>query len=243
MLAGSLGIFPGRGFSGSETPPPPLEPIDSPVVTSGRGGPPLGDQSFRNGGRESMASDDSMPDLASVSDSSDDYEGEEEESDGESYTGPTAATVDDYRFTASVGQGMGSLSVHEPQSFGASVPAVSETQEEGINNDEAVQGGDVAGTEPAEASSFMTDGRGRVVWTSPGERSTDESESSVPPPSPRTVPAAKAGFTTDGRGRVISVGTEEGTGETGTSAQTPETPSPRTSGGQSLFGRMLGAFF
>lgn len=247
MLAGSLGIFNDRG---GETPPPPLEPIDN---ATGRGGSnlPDGDREFTPRRRESTSSNvSSMPDLASVSDSSEEEEEEEEDSESESYAGPTAATVDNYRSVAPRGQvilGLGLAQAHELPSSHEPLAALPEDEPQAQSHlsidDEVVQesvGGDVA--EPEEPSSFVTDGRGRVVWTSPGDRSPDACDLSAPPSPVRSPPPAKTGFTTDGRGRVISVGTEEGTGEEGTSALTPESR-PRTSGGQSLFGRMLGAFF
>ncbi|KAJ7077885.1 hypothetical protein B0H15DRAFT_861314 [Mycena belliarum] len=106
---------------------------------------------------------------------------------------------------------------------------------------------------------FVTDGRGRVVWSSSGSEQADSSARrasvivpgafpSNPPirstsfekPSSPRQPTGEGGFTTDGRGRVIgTTGTrveeEGGEGEPQGSSTAAQ---PR-----SFFGRVLGAFF
>jgi E3 ubiquitin-protein ligase makorin len=109
---------------------------------------------------------------------------------------------------------------------------------------------------------FVTDGRGRVVWSSSSDSGYPRANSSAPRrasgtfpgafpsgPSSRAMPAEKppsprqatgeGGFTTDGRGRVIgTTGTREGEDDE-TEDSTSEAPVPT----RSFFGRVLDAFF
>ncbi|KAJ7767432.1 hypothetical protein DFH07DRAFT_808521 [Mycena maculata] len=110
---------------------------------------------------------------------------------------------------------------------------------------------------------FVTDGRGRVVWSSPSgsgyvtpsSSARRASASGIPgafssgtravppekPPSPRQPPG-EGGFTTDGRGRVIgTTGTreDEEAEREETDDEEPEAPTPA----RSFLGRVLGAFF
>jgi len=109
---------------------------------------------------------------------------------------------------------------------------------------------------------FVTDGRGRVVWSSssdsqtnpssprrasvtvPGAFPAGSSSRTIPtekPPSPRQ-PTGEGGFTTDGRGRVIgTTGTreEDEDEEKDDQESTGEAPAQT----RSFFGRVLDAFF
>ncbi|KAF7370748.1 hypothetical protein MSAN_00708100 [Mycena sanguinolenta] len=109
---------------------------------------------------------------------------------------------------------------------------------------------------------FVTDGRGRVVWSSSSDSGTGQqggssgprrasvsfpgafppaSSSAIEkPPSPRqTTAMGEGGFTTDGRGRVIgTTGTREDAEDSGSST-TEEAPIQT----RSFFGRVLDAFF
>jgi E3 ubiquitin-protein ligase makorin len=128
---------------------------------------------------------------------------------------------------------------------------------------EGDEGDDEADMPPLEHEPpFVTDGRGRVVWSSSSGSGYPQPESSssarrasvtipgafppsppsrtIPTPSPRQ-PTGEGGFTTDGRGRVIgTTGTrEEEEGEGDEAQGRSEAPvQPR-----SFLGRVLDAFF
>ncbi|KAJ7281771.1 hypothetical protein C8J57DRAFT_1298515 [Mycena rebaudengoi] len=132
---------------------------------------------------------------------------------------------------------------------------LSNSQEEEEDESDAPQ--------PERDPPFVTDGRGRVVWssssgtTSSSDARRGSTSSGIPgafpsgppprtatpvekPPTPRQ-PSGSGGFTTDGRGRVIGTTGARAEGDEGADPQGEcEAPAPQA---RSFFGRVLDAFF
>jgi hypothetical protein len=116
--------------------------------------------------------------------------------------------------------------------------------------DEVVKNSDGEGQDELEEnmqfsppeSSFMTDGRGRVVWSGSSGPSGTQDRTHVPP---RPKQPEGEGFMTDGRGRVIGTSeqaektTEAKDGDSNGFERQPES----VSGRRSLLERMFSAIF
>ncbi|KAJ7115816.1 hypothetical protein C8R44DRAFT_214793 [Mycena epipterygia] len=216
--------------------------------------------------------DGDMPALASVSDSSDDAPSEDEDSDSSS---DDHAEVADDRiqtirpFDLEFDPGMDARNENRDSGmfvrfstlFRAAAAreaeaAVSETTMDVSDESEENDGDDESDMPPLEHEPpFVTDGRGRVVWSSSSDSGSHAGSSarrasvtfpgafpSVPiekPPSPRQ-PTGEGGFTTDGRGRVIgTTGTREDENEGGETDESDDAPVQS----RSFFGRVFDAFF
>jgi len=263
---------------------PPSEPIDETITIETRPPRLTPDEEFFGlerdfGGSES--SDDSMPRLRSVSNSSD-SDCDESDEDVEEIHGTDSATSfhpHDLRFdiagslwaedaTARRG-GRSSLSILDrglssatqqtvaqdggTERFGTVVgreeqrDVNTDTEDDECSNDEEVAA--TISVPPTTLSMpeppFVTDGRGRVVWTSPRENgSNDESNELIVPreiPSGQRAKVASATgeFTADAvRGRVIGT-SSEGQASEEMAVDGRDMDSPR----RSLLGRMFDAFF
>ncbi|KAJ7043470.1 hypothetical protein C8F04DRAFT_719722 [Mycena alexandri] len=116
--------------------------------------------------------------------------------------------------------------------------------------------GDESEMPPLLEPPFVTDGRGRVVWSSSSDSPTPRASPSGPstpaapvpvekPPSPRQA-VGEGGFTTDGRGRVIGttgVRENENENEEDDEAEESSSDSEAPAQSRSFLGRVLGAFF
>jgi E3 ubiquitin-protein ligase makorin len=259
--------------------PPPLEPIDETIAIETRPPRLTPDEEFFGlerdfGGSES--SDDSMPDLRSVSNSSDSDcdESDEDVEEIHGINGGTSFHPHDLRFdiagslraeeaTARRG-GRSSLSILNRGLSPATQRTVAQDGDTGrfstvvgseeqrdvntdIEDDEGSSNEEVAATiavPPTTLSMpdppFVTDGRGRVVWTSPGEnvRNDESNELIVPPGQRATVASANGEFNGDVRGRVIET-SSEGQASEETAVDVRDMDRPR----RSLLGRIIDAFF
>ncbi|EDR05631.1 uncharacterized protein LACBIDRAFT_294785 [Laccaria bicolor S238N-H82] len=255
--------------------PPPLEPINETFTIETRPPRLTPDEGLFGVERDfggSESSDDSMPDLRSVSNSSDsDYdESDEDVEETHDTNSGTSFLPHDLMFdiagslrteeaTARHGGRSSSRTLNrDPQrtviqdgGTGRFSTVVDREEQRDVNtdieDDEGSNDEEVAATivPPTTVSMpeppFVTDGRGRVVWTSPRENgSNDESNESIVP---REIPSGQrakvAGeFTGDVRGRVIGT-SSEGQASEETTVNGRDTDSPR----RSLLGRMFDAFF
>lgn len=219
--------------------------------------------------------DGDMPALASVSNSSDDdaSSSEDEDSDSSSDAQADVAADDQIQtvrpFDLEFDPGMDAR--NENQNSGMFVrfstlfraaaareadAAVSESTMDVSDEIEENDGDDESDMPPLEHEPpFVTDGRGRVVWSSSSDSGSHAGPSarrasvtfpgafpSVPiekPPSPRQ-PTGVGGFTTDGRGRVIgTTGTREDENEGSETEESDDSPVQS----RSFFGRVFDAFF
>lgn len=223
MINPTLRSDPARGFfigplenvSLDDDMPPPLEPLD---------------------GRD----EEGMPELESVSNSSEeeedgvDSEGDDtdwsgrqpdlEELTRDMHTGPWSRTLVTPPDTS---QGRMIIDVDDDNDDHGSEEAGEDARVDG----EEIQEQETMAT-PLEPP-FVTDGRGRVVWTSSSSSSVPASVTTAisTPATPRSPPIRQtsSGFTTDGRGRVI--GTTNGRGrltEDTNAEQQSQEPRPRS---------------
>ena len=263
--------------------PPPLEPINETITIETRPPSLTPDEEFFGlerdfGGSES--SDDSMPDLRSVSHSSDSDCDESDEDVDEIHDtdSGTSFLSHDLRFDiagslrtedATARRGGRSSSsilnrdvspvtqrtVIQERATGQFSTVVGREEQRDVNtdneDDEGSNDEEVAETisvPPTTLSMpeppFVTDGRGRVVWTSPRENgSNDESNKSIVPgeiPSGQRAKVASANgeFSADVRGRVIETSSEgQASEETAVDGRNMDTPR------RSFLGRIIDAFF
>lgn len=248
--------------------PPPLMPIDETITTETLPPRLTPDEEFSGLERDfdgSESSDDSMPDLRSVSNSSDsDYD--ESDEDVEEIHG-TRFHPHDLRFdiagslraeevTARRG-GRSSLSilnrglspatqrtVAQDGGTGRFSTVVGREEQRDVNTDiedeEESSDEEVAATISVSTPEppFVTDGRGRVVWTSPGENGSNDESNESREIQRAKVASANGEFTADARGRVIGT-SSEGQASEETAVDDRDMDSPR----RSLLGRMMDALF
>ncbi|KAJ6493702.1 hypothetical protein C8R47DRAFT_418822 [Mycena vitilis] len=233
---------------------------------------------------DSDDTDGEMPPLASVSNSSDSEASEEEEEDNDSSSEPPDETTDERLqtvrpFDLVFDPGMdarnenpgvfvrlssfwGASAVREVSVAESSThEAMNATTDVTIDEEDEVEADDESDMPSLEhVPPFVTDGRGRVVWSSSSVPGYQRAHSPSPRrtsvtlpgafPGSRVIPAEKppsprqangeGGFTTDGRGRVIgTTGTREEEDDDEVQEGTSETPLQA----RSFFGRVLDAFF
>lgn len=182
----------------SRSPTPPDQPLPHPFSGS-RSRPQPTDPSHFPG---DVASDDDMPELQSISNSSEEeYESDPFDDNGEdsdSERGPAFGTPEWQDYILAHFSGTAATDATGPSTPDVDAPPplipISETQSSiGLDPPTPIPEDDslvhpTALTTPSPPPPFVTDGRGRVVWTSADSASS--LQSSVDCPSPSVTPAA-----------------------------------------------------
>ncbi|TEB21819.1 hypothetical protein FA13DRAFT_1741558 [Coprinellus micaceus] len=182
----------------SRSPTPPDQPLPHPFSGS-RSRPQATDPPRFPG---DVASDDDMPELQSISNSSEEeYESDsldDSGDDSDSEYGPAFGTPEWQDYILAHFSGTSATEAAGPSTPDVDAPPplipISETQSSiGLDPPTPIPEDDslvhpTASTTPSPPPPFVTDGRGRVVWTSADSASSPES--SVDCPSPSVTPAA-----------------------------------------------------